>query len=189
MSAVGGVARAGRRRWGGVGSVCWACRAGWACGAPIPSSWNPGSGHTRLLAVLHAGLAPLVSSPSCVPSPRSAGPSPGPARPRVRLPRGPPQSLPRATLAARRPRGTRGRGAERSRASRVAGRRAEDITCVSGLAAARAGARGRCHSLRSRGELESASQSQQPSRGWPNAQPVFFSFETEPPSPDSRATG
>ena len=81
-------------------------------------------------------------------------------------------------------------GAERSIRGHppVAGRRAEDVIWVSGLAAVGAGARGRCHSLRSRGDLESASQSQQPSWGWPNPQPVFFSFEMEPPSPDSRAT-
>lgn len=173
---------------------------GWKCllglqsqpgpaGALIPSSWSPGPGHTRLLAVLHAGLAPLVSSPSCIPFPWSAGPFPAQHTQRFSAPPvalHSPSPVPVSLLCT--DPGEPG-GVERSRRGypSAAGRRAEDITWVSGLAGG-GGARGRCRSLRSRRDLESSSQNQEPSWGWPNPQPVFFSFEMEPPSPDSRAT-
>ena len=87
--------------------------------ALIPASWNPGSSHTSLLAVLHTGLAPLVSSPSCIPFPWSAGPSPSTAHPALL---DSPMALcslsPCASLVAvHRPKRTWGCGAEQTRVS------------------------------------------------------------------------
>lgn len=173
---------------------------GWECllgsqsqpgpaGALTPSSWSPGPGHTRslqfctLVLPLLSPVLPAFPSLGLQALSRPSTPSASRLPAALRSPSPVPVSL-----LCTDP-GEPG-GVERSRRGypSAAGRRAEDITWVSGLAVVGGGARGRCRSLRSRRDLESSSQSQEPSWGWPNPQPVFFSFEMEPPSPDSRAT-
>lgn len=81
MSAVGGVARAGRRWWVGDGSVCWARRA--SLGLPVPSPRPPGA---PALATPAPCSSARWSCPSCLQSFLHSlrlvcRPFPGPAHP------------------------------------------------------------------------------------------------------------
>ena len=121
MSAVGGVAIAGRRWWDGG----WECLLGLqraSLGLPVPSSPPPGTPALATPASLlfcTLVLAPFVSSPSCIPFPWSAGPSPSTAHPALL---DSPVALcslsPCASLVAvHRPERTWGCGAEQTRVS------------------------------------------------------------------------
>lgn len=163
MSAVGGVARAGRRWWDG-GWECLLCLQRASLGLPVASSLPPGTPALATPASLQFCTLVLLLFSPVLPAFHSLGlQGPLPAQHTQHLqappwlPAAPPPVLVLLLCTDRR----EPEGVEQSRRGYplLAGRRAEDITWVSGLAVVGDGVWGCCHSLRSRKDLEFSSQS------------------------------